>query len=202
MSRERISQLLFLIGRAAKLAAEGELLEVALSKRGDIKEEEYLEVIRGKTGALFAASAASGAVAAAAEQQLVDRMYDFGLALGTAFQIGDDMLDLLGDTQHTGKPAFKDIENNAGNIVIVHTLAHANPMQRNVINSLLFKKWFTSIESEKLLQTLTELGSFNYASSLLHAEIAKCKAVLNLLPGSPAKDALVELIRTVEVRRE
>ena len=200
--KEGLGRLLSLIGEAAGLAADGELLEVSLSRRGEVTEEEYTKVIGLKTGALFAAAAASGAVAGGGDLHLVEKMYEFGSSLGVAFQIGDDILDLLGDARSTGKPAFKDIENNAGNIVIVHSLTKANPMQKNVINSLLFKKWFTELEAEKLLQTLTELDAFGHATALLNAETAKCRKLLELLPRSPARDALDALIATVEVRRK
>ncbi len=200
--KEGLVRLLELLGGAASLAAEGEMLEVALSRRGDIKEEEYTKVIKQKTGALFAASAASGAVVAGADEVTVDRMYEFGLSLGMAFQIGDDILDMSGDTQSTGKPTFKDIENNAGNVVLLHALSKADTMQKNTINSLLFKKWFTSIEAQKLLTLLEELGSFEYATSLLSSQTATCRKLLELLPASHARNALDELTRTVELRKE
>jgi geranylgeranyl pyrophosphate synthase len=199
--KEALVRLLELLGRAASHAAEGEMLEVALSRRGDINAEEYTRVIGQKTGALFAASAASGAVVAGADKALVDRMYEFGFALGCAFQIGDDILDMTGDTNATGKPAFKDIENNAGNVVLLHALSKADAIQKNTINSLLFKKWFTSLEAEKLLALLTELGSFENAVSMLNAQTKLCRSLLESLPPSHAKNALDELTRTVEVRK-
>lgn len=202
VSKERVIRLLELLGRAASLAAEGEMLEVALSRRGDIKTEEYTKVIGQKTGALFAASAASGAVVAGADKALVDTMYEFGLSLGVAFQIGDDILDMSGDIQSTGKPTFKDIENNAGNIVLLHALSKADAIQKNAINSLLFKKWFTSLEAQKLLDVLTQLGSFEHAVALLSAQTSLCRSLLAHLPPSHAKNALEELVRTVEVRKE
>jgi geranylgeranyl pyrophosphate synthase len=195
-------RLLELLGRAASLAAEGEMLEVALSRRGEIKTEEYTKVIGHKTGALFAASAASGALVAGADKALVDRMYEFGMALGVAFQIGDDILDITGDIRTTGKPAFKDIENNAGNVVLLHALSKANAIQKQSINSLLFKKWFTAIESEKLLAILNELGSFAFATSLLNAQAAQCRSLIASLPTSHAKNALEQLTRAVEGRSE
>jgi geranylgeranyl diphosphate synthase type I len=197
-----LAQLLELLGRSASLAAEGEMLEVALSRRGNIKTEEYTKVIGQKTGALFAAAAASGAVVARADKELVDKMYEFGISLGVAFQIGDDILDLRGNTLSTGKPVFKDIENNAGNVVLLHALSNADVLQKNAINSLLFKKWFTSLEAEKLLGLLNELGSFEYAYSLLGQQTALCRTLLNSLPASYARNALEELTRSVEVRKE
>jgi geranylgeranyl diphosphate synthase, type I len=202
LPKEGLVKLLELLGRAASLAAEGEMLEVALSRRGDIKTEEYTKVIGQKTGALFAASAASGAVVGGADKAIVDRMYDFGIALGVAFQIGDDILDMTGDTQSTGKPLFKDIENNAGNVVLLHALSKADAFQKSAINSLLFKKWFTSLEAGKLLAILKELGSFEYAATLLNVQTNLCRTLLGSLPPSHARSALEELTRTVEVRRE
>ena len=182
LPKEGLVRLLEFLGRAASLAAEGEMAEVALSKRGDIKTEEYTKVIGQKTGALFAASAASGAVVARADRGTIDKMYDFGLALGVAFQIGDDILDMTGNTENTGKPVFKDIENNAGNVVLLHALSNANIVQKNMINSLLFKKWFTSLEAERLLALLNELGSFKYAWSLLNSQTSYCRNLLQSLP--------------------
>jgi geranylgeranyl diphosphate synthase, type I len=202
LPKEGMAKLLELLGQAASLAAEGEMTEVALSRRGNIKAEEYTKVVGQKTGALFAASAASGAVVAGGDAALVDKMYEFGLSLGIAFQIGDDILDMTGNTQSTGKPVFKDIENNAGNVVILHALSNADIVQKNTINSLLFKKWFTSLEAEKLLTVLRELGSFEYAATLLSSKTAHCRSILQSLPPSHARNALEELTRTVEVRRE
>ncbi len=109
---------------------------------------------------------------------------------------------MTGDTKATGKPVFKDIENNAGNIVLLHALSKADAFQKNTINSLLFKKWFTSNEADKLLALLKELGSFEYASNLLVLQASRCRMLLESLPQSHAKNALDDLIKTVEVRRQ
>jgi geranylgeranyl diphosphate synthase, type I len=202
LPKESLIRLLELLGRAASLAAEGEMLEVALSRRGDIKTEEYTKVVGMKTGALFAASAASGAIVARADPAVVDKMYQFGLALGVAFQIGDDILDMTGDTKNTGKPLFKDIENNAGNIVLLHALSKGDAIQRNAINSLLFKKWFTSLEAERVVTLLKELGSFEYAEALLRTQTMRCRSLLASLPKSHARNALEEIVGTFEARKE
>jgi len=202
LPKDGLVRLLEFLGRAASLAAEGEMLEVALSRRGDIKTEEYTKVVGQKTGALFAASAASGAVVARADKTLVDKMYEFGLSLGIAFQIGDDILDMAGDSQNTGKPLFKDIENNAGNIVLLHALSKGDAIQKNAINSLLFKKWFTSLEAERVVGLLKELGSFDYAKALLRTQTGRCRSLLASLPPSHARNALEELLRTLEARKE
>ena len=202
LSKDALVRLLGYLGKAASLAAEGEMLEVALSRRGDIKTEEYTKVIGMKTGALFAGAAASGAVVAKADRVTVDRMYDLGLSLGVAFQIGDDILDMSGNAKDTGKPLFKDIENNAGNIVLLHALSKGDAIQKNAINAMLFKKWFTSLEAERLLQILTDLGSFDYARALLVIQVNRCRSLLEDLPPSHARNALDEMVRSLLARKD
>ena len=87
-------------------------------------------------------------------------------------------------------------------MVLLHALSKGDAAQKNTINSLLFKKWFTSLEAEKLLEVLDELGSFEYASSKLDEQTKICRSLLSQLPPSHARSALEALIETVEVRME
>jgi geranylgeranyl pyrophosphate synthase len=87
-------------------------------------------------------------------------------------------------------------------VVLLHALSNADVVQKNTINALLFKKWFTSLEAEKLLTLLKDLGSFEYASALLSTQTSHCRTLLQSLPPSHARNALEELTRSVEVRRE
>ena len=202
ITRERFAQLVGYVAQAAKLAADGEFMELALSAERNMSEADYLKTVALKTGSLFAAAAASGAVVAGAGEEITMRMYEFGETFGVAFQIGDDILDILGDTRTTGKPALKDVQNNSSNIVLTHALSKADPMQRNVISTLLFKKWFSAPEAERLRKTLRELGSFEYASALLSRQVAGSRDILQQLPESEARQTLLDLTHTLEVRME
>ncbi len=202
ITRERFAQLVGYVAQAAKLAADGEFMELALSAEGNLTESDYLRRVALKTGSLFAAAAASGAVVAGGGEGITRSMYEFGETFGVAFQIGDDILDILGDTRTTGKPALKDVQNNSSNIVLTHALSKADPMQRNAISSLLFKKWFSAPEAERLRETLRELGSFEYASDLLKKHAAGSRELLQQLPESEARETLLELTHTLEVRLE
>ena len=75
-------------------------------------------------------------------------------------------------------------------------------MQKNVISSLLFKKWFSAPEAERLRLTLRELGSFEYASALLSRQAAGSRDLLQKLPESEARETLLELTHTLEIRME
>ncbi len=202
ISKDRLAQLVANVAQAAKLAAEGELTELSESDERKLVEDEYLRLAGLKTGAIFAAAAASGAIVAGGDQAVVKRMYEFGETFGIAFQIGDDIIDILGDTSTVGKPTLKDIQNNSSNIVINHALSKADTMQRNAIASLLYKNWFSAPEAERLRKTLRELGSIEYANSLLERHATRSRELLEKLPKCEARETLLELTHTLEVRME
>jgi geranylgeranyl pyrophosphate synthase len=193
MTSKRISKLLSIVSNAAKLTAKGEYLEMQLASKPEITEEEYLQVASLKTGALFAASAASGALAGGGSSRVVEQMHEFGLNLGIAFQIKDDLLDLMGSRQSIGKPVFKDLQNNACNIVLVHALSKADTYQKNTILSLLYRKWFARKDIERLQKTLEAIGAARHATELAERQLAASREILNVLPRSETKEKLVRL---------
>lgn len=193
MTSRRMSKLLALLGNAAKLTAKGEYLEMQLAAKRQITEEDYLQVASLKTGALFAASAASGALAGGATDKVVDQIHRFGLSLGIAFQMKDDLLDVMGSKANMGKPVFKDLQNNACNIVLVHALSHADTFQSNLILSLLYRKWFGQADIERLQETLEALGSARHADELAEKQLATSREMLKVLPSSETKEKLVNL---------
>ncbi len=202
ISKGRLAELLEYIARAAKEAAEGEFLEANLKARGNMTEADYVKVARLKTGALFAAASASGALVAGGDRKLVEEMREYGLNLGIAFQIQDDILDFTGRSKTTGKPIFKDMENNACNIVLVHALATGDAYKRNTISSMLYRKWFGISDAKKLLTTLTELGSIDNASVLANKYAKRCRELLAPLRSTPARQKLEALTRLVGSRSE
>jgi len=200
-STERVAALIGNVARAAKEAAEGEFLEMQLSKKRDPSVEDYLKLARLKTGALFGAAAASGGVVGGAKQKIVADLYEYGRNLGVAFQMMDDVLDITGATEQTGKPMLMDLQNNAGNIVLIHALAHADPQTRNEIRGLMARSEYGLADALEVQGILDDLGSVEFASEscLEHASIAR--EHLKLLPGSKAKKILEELTRWLEGRR-
>ena len=107
LTKTKIAKLMNYISKAANLTIKGEFLEAKYATKSSFSEEEYLEVAKLKTGSLFAATAASGALVGGASDEIVDSMYRFGLNLGIAFQIRDDILDVSGNQAQLGKPVLK-----------------------------------------------------------------------------------------------
>ncbi len=202
ISKRRLAQLLQYIANSAKMVAKGEFLETKIATVRPLTEAEYLEIVGLKTSALFAAPAASGAVVGGASKQVVDAMYQFGYNLGLSFQIMDDVLDVIGNTRIIGKPVLKDLQNNTCNITLVHALSKADIYQRNLINSMLWRKWFAPSDVKKIVSTLRELGSLDYSTSLANRYSAISRDSLRYLPASKARERLERLTQVLETRRE
>lgn len=109
---------------------EGQHLDISGEGRFDVSTARYLEMIRGKTAALIAASTGLGARLATDDSVVVDRMTSFGEAVGMAFQIEDDILDIWGDPARTGKPQAADLQSRKLSLPVIHALEHATLTER------------------------------------------------------------------------
>jgi geranylgeranyl diphosphate synthase type I len=193
LPQKRLAKLSSLIGNSAKLTAEGEFYEMTLAEKGGVTEEEYVKLAELKTGSLFAAAAACGAVVGGGTRKQVEAAYEFGRTLGISFQIRDDILDIVGNEEATGKPLLKDLQNNASNMVLVHALIHADPYQKQAIHSMMYKKWFAHQEVQTLMRTLDQLGSIDHSNAVERNYASKAKGSLAVFPASAARSKLEQL---------
>ncbi|MGO4776011.1 polyprenyl synthetase family protein, partial [Lysobacter sp. 2RAB21] len=110
--------------------AEGEVLQLLHVRNPDTDEAAYLRVIERKTAVLFAAATRLGAVLAGADAQVQQRLHDYGLALGYAFQIADDVLDYASDAQTLGKNLGDDLAEGKATLPLIHAIAHSDDAVR------------------------------------------------------------------------
>lgn len=194
ISRSKIVKMINYLCDAAQGTIEGELLDVILSQNTDIppSQKEYIEMIGLKTAKLFAAATALGALVGGASKSGTERMYRYGYNLGIAFQMVDDVLDIIGNIATTGKMPFKDLENNSSNIVIIHALTASDPLKRNIVRSMLWKRSIPG-DAESIVKILNDLGSIEYALSLASKFNERARKCLKGLPSSQAKLALERL---------
>lgn len=188
-----LAKLNTLIGTSAKLTAAGEFMDAAMAEKGSATEEEYIKLAELKTGSLFAAAAACGAVAGGGTEAETEAAYEFGRNLGISFQIRDDILDIVGNEDATGKPLLKDVQNNASNLVLIHALSHADPYQKQAILSMLYKKWFTHQEVQTLMATLDQLGSIDHSNAVERSYAMRAKKALERFQESEARARLEQL---------
>ena len=166
IGKDQLATLLRYIAKAAKEAAEGEFMEMQLSKKIDSTVEDYVKLAGLKTGALFGAAAASGAIIGGGKPKTVKDAYEFGRSLGIEYQMVDDILDLTGSSDEMGKPMMKDLQNNASNIVVIHALAHADSRTRGVLRSAMARSAYGLGDIEELLGIFDDLGSVRHATEL------------------------------------
>ncbi len=202
ITKEELTTLLAYVAKAAKEAAEGEYLEMELSKKVDSSVEDYVRLAGLKTGALFGAAAASGAIVGGGRARVVKDMYEFGRNLGIEFQMVDDILDLTGSTDEMGKPMLKDLQNNASNIVVIHALAHADARTGSALRSTMARSAYGVVDVVELLGIFDDLGSVQYATELCRKHAAIARSRLKNLPAGEPKRILEMITRWLEVRRK
>ncbi|MCA9094879.1 MAG: polyprenyl synthetase family protein, partial [Planctomycetaceae bacterium] len=180
-----------LIGRATNLVCEGELAQI--HERGNIEltEETYLEIIEGKTAELCAICCYLGAHFSGAPEQ-VSRAFDsYGRSLGIAFQIADDLLDVWGDEEQTGKSLGSDFEKQKLTLPVIHLMANSTPQQAQRIRDLLQNP---SKEARAELRGLLDRSdSVEYSQRRAFEYAAAARAQLTCVPESPARSLLEEL---------
>ncbi|MCL4157174.1 UNVERIFIED_CONTAM: hypothetical protein GTU68_012225 [Idotea baltica] len=189
-----------ILSNAAATIAEGEVLQLTAAQNLATDAELYLQVVRGKTAALFSAATEVGGVIAEAPEEQISALYNYGDALGIAFQIVDDLLDYQGLAGITGKNIGDDFRERKLTLPVIKAIAAANDEERAF--------WVRTIEKGK-----QEDGDLEHALSLLHKHgtlkatqadalewSEKAKAALAPLPAHEIKDMLIDLADYVVAR--
>ncbi len=182
-----------LLSAATNVIAEGEVLQLANVRNPDLSETDYLEVIRCKTAMLFEVSSHTAAVLAGADADTEDRLRRYGLHLGMAFQLIDDLLDYNGDAAALGKNVGDDLAEGKTTLPLIHAMQHGSEAQAKMIRGAIRKG---SIELlPDVLAVTRECGSLEYTQNAAAHEIDQALACLDGLPQSEFHQALGDLAR-------
>lgn len=127
---KHLAKVLKLFTSTALEIGEGQQFDMEFENRNDVKEEEYIEMIRLKTSVLLACALKMGAILADASDEDAENLYKFGEQIGLAFQLQDDYLDVYGDTKVFGKEIGGDITSNKKTYMLINAFNHANDAQR------------------------------------------------------------------------
>lgn len=153
-SSEHLKEVMDLFSLTALEICEGQQMDMNFESREDVKEEEYLEMIRLKTAVLLAASLKIGAILGGASPEDAENLYDFGMQIGVAFQLQDDLLDVYGDPAVFGKNIGGDILCNKKTYMLIKALERADRDQLEGLNHWLSA---TSFCPEEKISAVTEL---------------------------------------------
>lgn len=141
-----LKEVMELFSLTALEICEGQQMDMEFELRKDVREEEYLEMIRLKTGVLLAASLKIGALLGGASAEDAGHLYDFGMNLGVAFQLKDDLLDVYGDVAVFGKNIGGDILCNKKTYMLIKAFEHADDIQLQELNAWIDAKSFEPAE--------------------------------------------------------
>ena len=188
------------IGRSTNIVCAGELRQIHSRGNYSLSEVEYLSIIEGKTAELCACCCRLGAHYADAPATIEDAFDRYGRYLGIAFQIADDLLDLVGEESQAGKSLGTDLEKQKPTLPLIQLLATCSEVDQHEILALCNRD---STEARHALASRMEhAGAFDYARRRAEEYAAHAFAELKVVPDSPAKQVLAELTRLVVSRRE
>jgi octaprenyl-diphosphate synthase len=180
-----------ILSHATNRIAEGEVLQLLNCHDPDTSEAQYTEVIRRKTATLFEAGTRLGAVLAGGTPTQEQAMAAYGMHLGIAFQLVDDMLDYSPGNEALGKNVGDDLAEGKPTLPLIRALAKGSPTQQTSIREAITQGGRDSIDA--VLEAIESTGAIKYTAALAQAEAQRAKEALGALPQSRYSDALRDL---------
>ena len=176
---------------ATNVIAEGEVLQLLNCHNADVVIDDYLRVIRYKTAKLFEAAARLGGIVGGADPETEARLADFGMHLGTAFQLIDDVLDYSADEADTGKHLGDDLAEGKPTLPLIHVMQHGTPEQAALVRGAIEHGGRDDFSA--VLTAIQESGALAETLRYAQAEAKLAIEAISVLPPSNFKDALLQL---------
>jgi octaprenyl-diphosphate synthase len=193
-------RVLDILSNAAATIAEGEVLQLSAARDLRTDEDVYLQVVRGKTAALFSAATEVGGVLAGATDAEVQALFDYGDALGIAFQIADDLLDYQGAAEATGKNAGDDFRERKLTLPVIKAVAEADAEERAFWTRTIEKGDQRDGDLQRALDILDRHDTLARTRADAMAWSARAKAAMQQLPDHELRRILIDLADYVVAR--
>ena len=180
-----------ILAEATNIIAEGEVLQLLNIHDADVTDEAYLQVIHYKTAKLFEAATRLGAIINNASAKDEAAMAEYGMRLGTAFQLIDDVLDLSGDSTNIGKNLGDDIAEGKPTLPLLYAMRKGNETQRTLIRKTIEQGGLEDFSA--IIQAVKDTGALDYVRDVAknEAQLA-CQAIAHL-PSNQYREAMVAL---------
>ncbi|PTN12361.1 octaprenyl diphosphate synthase [Nitrosomonas aestuarii] len=176
---------------ATNTIAEGEVLQLLNCRDPNVDEANYLRVIRFKTAKLFEAASRLGAILGNATPEQEEAMAVYGMHLGTAFQLIDDVLDYSGDNLDTGKNLGDDLAEGKPTLPLIYAMRAGTAEQANLIRKAIEQGGTDGFQP--VLDVIQQTAALDYARQCAQAEIETATAAITILPESEHKECLIQL---------
>ena len=180
-----------ILADATNVIAEGEVMQLMNMHNAELDEAGYLQVIRSKTAKLFEASALVGAVLSAAGKDMEDVCAEYGQALGTAFQVIDDVLDYAGDVALMGKSVGDDLREGKTTLPLIAAMQRGSIQDKAAIRSAIETGDLSALDH--IVAIVKSTGALEVAREAAHQEALRAVAAAKRLPQGPHTDCLIEL---------
>jgi octaprenyl-diphosphate synthase len=186
-------QVMDILSNSTCVIAEGEVLQLVNTKNPDTTEEQYMDVIKGKTAMLFEASTHSSAILCGATPEQEQALKEYGHHLGMAFQLVDDVLDYEGDAETMGKNVGDDLAEGKATLPLIHAMRVGSKEQVKLIRKAIRKGGLEDIDD--IMEIVQTCGSLEYTRQVARQHVELAQNCLNLLADTDAKQALHSLAR-------
>jgi len=197
--QERSLEILDILTNLTRKMTEGELIQLTRIGRLDITEEQYLDILLRKTAYLFSACCEIGAIIAGSPPDVQEAMRQFGLELGIAFQIADDVLDVTGDSRTLGKTAGSDLLEGKLTLPLIYLLK-AEPGFRGEFEDVMLNGKYDRLTREDLRQTLNDAGVLDAVRETLNSYVKRSIKSLAVLPGTEYRQCLEDIAAYISER--
>ncbi len=176
---------------ATNVIAEGEVLQLMNCHDADVDEARYLQVIRYKTAKLFEAAAQLGAILGGGSEEIERGLADYGMHLGTAFQIIDDVLDYSGAEAETGKHLGDDLAEGKPTLPLIYVMQHGTAEQAALVRNAIEQGGRDDFAA--VLAVVRSSGALDHARHVAESEALLAANAISALPASQYKDSLLQL---------
>ncbi len=188
-----------ILSDATNVIAEGEVLQLMNMHDASLDEAAYLRVIRSKTAKLFEASARLGAILAGSAPAVEQACADYGQALGTAFQVIDDVLDYDGDAAEMGKNLGDDLREGKATLPLIIAMQRGSAAERGLIEQAI--RQGAVEELQQIVSIVRETGALDATRQAAAAEAQRAVEAAGCLPANPHTDGLLQLAAQLLQRR-
>lgn len=189
------------VAKATIAMAEGEINQIEAIHDVHAQTDQYISTIKNKTAEFMSACCRIGAILASAPDEIEDALAGYGLNLGIAFQITDDILDLAGDPARTGKPIGGDLREGKLTLPVILTMTRANSADRIALENILVGSNNTTEDVEFVLRLAQQVGAIEEALLVASNFVKSAVSRLQCLPTSDARDSLEQLAHSI-LRRD
>jgi len=186
-------ELLKIVSEAVKEMAEGELIQLEKARRLNITEDVYFDIITKKTATLISSCSACGAKSVGCSDDIVQKMKNFGINLGIAFQIKDDLFDYQ-KKNLIGKPTGNDIQEKKMTLPLIFSLNKSGVLEKRKILHTVRKDKKSQKDIDLVVKFVTENGGIEYSEKVMNEYKEKAISILNEFTDNEAKAALMEFV--------